>query len=140
MAFLPNYRPKQLSLGPLETEILNIIWDFKIVTVKEILNKILADPDRELSYASVNTILQRLTKKGWLKCAKKGRSFTWEALVSREQANAIHSHEQLNKFLAISNPDLVASFAHSLDTGTIEQIKEIASRLEAIRVERKEDV
>ena len=139
MAFLPNYRPKQLSLGPLETEILNIIWDLKIVTVKEILNIILADPDRELAYASVSTILQRLTKKGWLKCSKKGRSFTWEAKVSREQAKAIQSYEQLNKFLAISNPDLVASFADSLDTGTIEQIKEIASRLEAIRVQRKED-
>ncbi|MEH1949347.1 MAG: CopY family transcriptional regulator, partial [Nostoc sp.] len=27
MAPLPDYRPKQLSLGPLEAEILNIIWE-----------------------------------------------------------------------------------------------------------------
>ena len=139
MAFLPNYRPQKLSLGPLEEEILNIIWDLESVTVKDVLEKILTDPDRELAYASVTTVLQRLTKKGWLKCTKKGRAFLWQPLVSREQAKAIQSYEKLNNFLAISNPDLVASFAGSLDSASIEQIKAIASRLEQVRLQRKED-
>lgn len=140
MAFLPNYRPEKLSLGPLETEILNIIWDLKSVTVKDILEKILADPDRELTSASVTTILQRLTKKGWLTYTKQGRAFCWQPLVSKDQAKAIQSYEQLNNFLAISNPDLVASFADSLDHASIEQIKAIASRLDQVRCQRKEDV
>lgn len=139
MAFLPNYRPQKLSLGPLEEEILNIIWDLESVTVKDVLEKILTDPNRELAYASVTTVLQRLTKKGWLKCTKKGRAFLWQPLVSREQAKAIQSYEKLNNFLAISNPDLVASFAGSLDSASIEQIKAIASRLEQVRLQRKED-
>lgn len=139
MAFLPNYQPKKLSLGPLEEEILNIVWDLKSATVKNVLDIILADPDRELAYASVTTVLQRLTKKGWLKCTKKGRAFWWEGLVSREQAKAIKSYEQLNNFLAISNPDVVASFADSLDCASVEQIKAIASRLEEVRNQRKED-
>jgi predicted transcriptional regulator len=139
MAFLPNYRPQKLSLGPLEEEILNIIWDLESVTVKDVLEQILTDPDRELAYASVTTVLQRLTKKGWLKCTKKGRAFLWQPLVSREQAKAIQSYEKLNNFLAISNPDLVASFAGSLDSASIEQIKAIASRLEQVRLQRKED-
>jgi predicted transcriptional regulator len=140
MAFLPKYRPKKLSLGPLEEEILNIIWDLESATVKDVLEKILADPERELAYASVTTILQRLTQKGWLKCTKKGRAFWWQPLISRPQAKAIQSYEQLNNFLAISNPDLVASFADSLDYGSVEQIKAIASRLEEVRRQRKEDV
>jgi predicted transcriptional regulator len=140
MAFLPNYRPQKLSLGPLEEEILNIIWDLETATVKDVLEKILEDPERELAYASVTTILQRLTKKGWLKCTKKGRAFSWQPLVSCQQAKAIQSYEKLNNFLAISNPDLVASFANSLDHATVEQIKAIASRLEEVRRQRKEDV
>ncbi len=138
MAFLPKYRPEKLSLGPLETEILNIIWDLKDVTVKDVLDRILADPNRELAYASVTTILQRLTKKGWLICNKKGRAFYWQPLISKQQAMAINSYEQLNNFLAVSNADLVASFADSLDTASIDQIKEIASKLEEIRQRRKE--
>ncbi len=138
MAPLPNYRPKQLSLGPLEAEILNIVWELGSATVKDVHEKILADPDRELAYTSVTTVLHRLTKKGWLTCNKQGRAYIWEPLVSRTEAQAIKSYEQLNRFLAISNPDVIASFADSLDTASLEKIEAIASRLEAVRRQRKE--
>ncbi|MGK7917287.1 MAG: BlaI/MecI/CopY family transcriptional regulator [Prochloraceae cyanobacterium] len=138
MAPLPNYRPKQLSLGPLEAEILNIVWELGSATVKDVHEKILADPDRELAYTSVTTVLHRLTKKGWLACNKQGRAYIWEPLVSRTEAQAIKSYEQLNRFLAISNPDVIASFADSLDTASLEKIEAIASRLEAVRRQRKE--
>jgi predicted transcriptional regulator len=133
MAFLPNYRPKKLSLGPLEQEILEIVWSLEEVTVKDVHETILSDPNRELAYASVTTILQRLTQKGWLSCTKKGRAFYWKPLISKTQAQALKSYEKLNSFLAISNPDLVASFADSLDCASIEQIKAIAARLEEVR-------
>lgn len=138
MASLPQYRPKKLSLGPLESEILSIVWNLKLVTVKDVHEQILQDPDRELAYTSVTTVLQRLTKKGWLKCSRKGRAFSWQALISREQAQALNSYEKLNGFLAISNPDVVASFADSLDTASLEQIEAIASRLDYIRRQREE--
>jgi len=139
MSHLPNYRPKQISLGPLESEILNIVWDLGIVTVKDVHEKILADPDRELAYASVTTVLQRLTQKGWLSYHKQGRAFYWEALVSREQAQAINAYDHLQRFLAIGNPDVVASFADSLDTASVEQLQAIASRLEVIRSQRQKE-
>lgn len=138
MAFLPQHRPKKLSLGPLETEILEIVWQLKLVTVKNVHDQILQDPNRELAYTSVTTVLRRLTQKGWLRCSKKGRAFSWQALVSREQAQAIQSYEKLNRFLAISNPDVVASFADSLDTASLEQIEAIADRLHNIRRQREE--
>jgi predicted transcriptional regulator len=138
MASLPQYRPKKLSLGPLEAEILEIIWNLKVATVKNVHQQILQDPDRELAYTSVTTVLQRLTSKGWLKCSKKGKAFSWQPLLSREQAQAIRSYEQLNSFLAVSNPDVVAAFADSLDTASLEQIEAIASRLNNIRRQREE--
>lgn len=138
MASLPQHRPKKLSVGPLESEILNIIWDLKIATVKNVHDQILQDPERELAYTSVTTVLQRLTKKGWLKCSKKGRAFSWQPLISREQTQVLRSYEQLNGFLAVSNPDVVAAFADSLDTSSLEQIEAIASRLNNIRRQREE--
>ena len=138
MSSLPQYRPKKLSLGPLEAEILNIVWNLKVATVKDVHEQILLDRDRELAYTSVTTVLQRLTQKGWLKCSKRGRAFSWKPLISREQAQVLRSYEQLNGFLAVSNPDVVAAFADSLDTASLEQIEAIASRLNSIRRQREE--
>ncbi|CAC5341431.1 MULTISPECIES: BlaI/MecI/CopY family transcriptional regulator [Planktothrix] len=137
MAPLPNYRPRQLSLGPLETEILEIVWELGITTVKDVHERILSDPNRELAYTSVTTVLRRLTDKGWLTCNKQERAFYWQALLTREQAQAILAYDRLNRFLAIGNPDIVASFADSLDTASLDQIDAIASRLDAIRRQRE---
>ncbi len=138
MAYLPPHRPKQLSLGPLESEILDILWELGSATVKEIHDQILVNPDRELAYASVTTVLQRLTQKGWLVCDRHNRAFRWRSLVSREQANVLRAHDQLQQFLAVGNPDVVAAFADSLDSASIEQLDAIAQRLKSIRQQREE--
>ncbi len=138
MTPLPEYRPQKLSLGPLEAEILNIVWDFGCATVRQIHERILADPDRELSYPTVTTVLQRLAQKGWLACDQTERAFTWRALISRTQAQMLQAHEHLNQFLAVSNPDIVAAFADTLDSASLDQIEAIAQRLQAIRQAREE--
>ena len=138
MAALPNHRPKQLSLGPLEAEILQIVWELQTVTVKDVHERILADPDRELAYTSVTTVLNRLTNKGWLACDKQERSFTWRPLISQQQAKAWQAYEQLNQFLAVGNPDVVAAFADNLDQASVEQIEAIAERLRTLRKAREE--
>jgi predicted transcriptional regulator len=138
MAPLPDRQPKQLSLGPLETEILNIVWKLGCVTVKDVHERILADPDRELAYTSVTTVLRRLTQKGWLTCEKQGRAFCWKPLISCQEAQVLQAHDRLNRFLAVGNPDVVAAFADSLDTASIEQIEAIALRIQAARKAREE--
>lgn len=138
MASLPHFRPKQLSLGPLETEILNLIWDLKSATVKQIHEQILANPDRELAYTSVTTVLTRLTKKGWLVCDKQNRSFIWRPSVSREQAKSLWAYDQLQQFLAVGNPDTVAAFADHLDQASVEQLEAIADKIRAARQAREE--
>jgi predicted transcriptional regulator len=138
MAALPNHRPKHLSLGPLEAEILDWVWQLGTVTVKDVHDRILANPERELAYTSVTTVLNRLTQKGWLECNKQERTFTWQALISRQQANALKSYEQLNQFLAVTNPDVVAAFADSLDQTSVEQLEAIAAKLRALRQARED--
>ncbi len=138
MVPLPHYRPKHLSLGPLESEILQIIWELGTVTVKDVHDRILSDPERELAYTSVTTVLQRLTQKGWLTCDRRGKVYHWHSLISQAQAQALRAYDQLNQFLAVGNPDIVAAFADSLDQTSVDQIEAIAQRLRAIR-EAKEN-
>ncbi len=137
MAPLPDHSPKQLSLGPLESEILDIIWDDDCVTAKDIHHRLLTDPDRELTYPSVMTVLRRLEKKGWVTSAKRDRSFWWRACVSRHEAHVIRAHQNLQQFLAIGNPDIVAAFADSLDHASLNQIEAIAQRLRDARSARQ---
>ncbi|MEE3715653.1 BlaI/MecI/CopY family transcriptional regulator [Tumidithrix elongata RA019] len=139
MTPLPKYRPRQLKLGPLESEILNIIWDLNLATVKDILDRILADPDRELAYASVMTVLRRLQQKGWLSCQKQGRIFYWQVLVSRQEAKALEAYHQLNRFLEVGTADIVAAFADDLDQTSQAKIEAIAARLKAIRQARESE-
>ncbi|MGI0490450.1 BlaI/MecI/CopY family transcriptional regulator [Alkalinema pantanalense CENA528] len=137
MTGLPNYRPRQLSLGPLEQEILNLVWDLGTATVKDVHQRILKDPDRELAYTSVTTVLKRLTGKGWLACKKDNKIHTWSALISREQARSLQAYEQLNRFLSVGNVDMVAAFADELDQTSLEKLDAIAQRLREIRQQRE---
>lgn len=138
MPHLPNPRPRQLSLGPLETEILEILWELSSATVKEIHDRILTDPNRELAYASVTTVLRRLTQKGWLACDKNDRAFRWRPLVSPEEAKILQAHDRLQHFLAVGNPDVVAAFADALDGASVEKLEAIAQRLKAARRAKEE--
>jgi len=126
MSPLPNPRPRQLSLGPLETEILEILWDLGSATVKDIHDRLLSDPDRELAYASVTTVLRRLADKGWLTCDRQDRAFRWRPLTSRTEAHMLQAHAQLHRFLAIGNPDVVAAFVDDLDRASLDQVEAIA--------------
>lgn len=135
----PHYRPKQLSLGPLETEILHIVWELGSATVKDVHERILSNPDRELAYTSVTTVLRRLTQKGWLACDKQERAFYWRPLVSRQEAQVLEAYEQLQRFLSVGNPDIVLAFADRLDQASLEQLEAIAQRLQAVRRAREEE-
>ncbi|MBD2424409.1 BlaI/MecI/CopY family transcriptional regulator [Phormidium sp. FACHB-1136] len=141
MAPLPRYRPRQLALGPLEQEILAMLWQRGSATVKELLDEILADPDRDLSQATVTTVLQRLANKGWVRREPMGvarlgkgrKGYVWHPQVNQQEATMLQSHRQLEEFLAISNPEIVAAFADSLDTSALDRLDAIARRIRSMR-------
>jgi predicted transcriptional regulator len=141
MAPLPRYRPRQLALGPLEQEILAMLWQRGSATVKELLDDILADPDRDLSQATVTTVLQRLANKGWVRREPMGvarlgkgrKGYVWHPQVNQQEATMLQSHRQLEEFLAISNPEIVAAFADSLDSSALDRLDAIARRIRSIR-------
>lgn len=133
MSPLPNYRPHKLSLGSLESEILSIIWDLGVATAREIHDRILANPDRELATASVMTVLNRLTKKGWLSSEKKGKVICWQALISREEFRVLNAYNQLHSFLQVGNADIVAAFADDLDLASQNRLEAIAQKLKELR-------
>lgn len=134
----PDDVPSQLSLGPLEQEILGILWDQQQVSVREVQEIILQDPYRELTAASITTVLQRLAKKGWVSRSKQGGVFLWRSLITRDRAQALQAEERLQKFLAIgSNPEVVAAFADRLDSASFAQLERLTAQIKAARQARE---
>jgi predicted transcriptional regulator len=139
MSALPNHIPQQLNLGPLETEIMEILWQHgTATTVRAIHEQILSDPDRELAYASVTTVLNRLVQKGWLKRHRHGKAFLWKPRLSQAEAQLLRAHHQFKQFLAVGNAEIVAAFVDSLDAASLEQLDAIAQKIQAVRQQREQ--
>ncbi len=70
------------ALSPSETEILRLVWQLDKATVQEVCEKLPAK--RKITYATVQTLLRRLEKKGYLKHAVSGKAHVFSAAVKRE--------------------------------------------------------
>jgi predicted transcriptional regulator len=131
MPALTEARPRQLSLGPLEREILEVLWDAGQLTVREIHETLLVDPERELAYPTVTTILRRLEQKGWVRADRALRSFRWEAVLNRERAQQIWAYEQFCSFVDCMTPEMLRAIAPDLDPLRVERFRAIADQLGA---------
>lgn len=70
-------------LGPLEAEIMEVVWDSGEVTVRDV-HKTLGDA-RPLAYTTVMTTLGRLADKGLVRRIEDQPAHHYVALVSRDQ-------------------------------------------------------
>ena len=133
MTVFSSYRPQTLSLGPLETEIVEILWLLGPTSATAVHQHILQDIDRELTYSSVSTVLKRLIKKGWVECDRTQKIQIWQTRFSQQQAEILTAQEQLHRFLAVGSPDIVAAFADTLDDDSLAQMDAIAQKIQAAR-------
>jgi predicted transcriptional regulator len=71
------------AVSPAETEILRLVWQLKSATVQDICEAL--SEDRSVTYATVQTVLRRLEKKGYVRHDVKGKAHLFSAAVKREQ-------------------------------------------------------
>ena len=74
---------KQLAkLSPTETEVLRLVWQLDRGSVQEVCESLPAN--HKISYATVQTLLRRLEKKGYLKHDVRGNAHVFTAAVKQE--------------------------------------------------------
>ena len=69
-------------LSPAETEILRLVWEKKKATVQDVCNAL--PPERKITYATVQTLLRRLEKKGYLTHTVQGRAHIFEPVAAKQ--------------------------------------------------------
>ena len=70
------------AVSPAETEVLRIVWQLGKGTVQNVCEKLPAK--RKITYATVQTLLRRLEKKGYLKHDTQGKAHVFFAAVKSE--------------------------------------------------------
>lgn len=73
------------SLTDLQLAVMKAVWEVGEGTVGDILAA-MTSAGRDLAPTTVATLLQRLTKQGWVKHRKQGRQFLYRAKVDERQA------------------------------------------------------
>ena len=69
-------------LGPLETEIMQTIWQDERSTVKKVHRKL--SQQRDIAYTTVMTTMSRLAEKGVLNRRREGLAYIYTLARSRE--------------------------------------------------------
>lgn len=102
---MPRTRQPREIPPPLELECLKALWEFGEANVKDVRQVLMRN--RPLAYTTVMTILERLARKGGVTRRKVGRSFVYEALLSREHLRQVAVRELVDSFFDSSEQELL---------------------------------
>ena len=73
---------KTIRVSPSETEILRLVWELKNASVQDVCDALPAG--RSIAYATVQTLLRRLEKKGYIKHNVKGKAHLFYPVAKQE--------------------------------------------------------
>ena len=88
---------RPLILGPLEWQILEILWHSGTCSVREVVKQL----PQERRYTTVMTTLGRLFRKGLLNRARASRKFLYSTRVSVQELEHRCTEEILSRLLSI---------------------------------------
>lgn len=83
VVFRPNEKGLRKVFGELEAQIMEVIWRRGRVTVQDVWGEL--QKDRELAYATVKTVMNRLADKGYLTRRVKERAHSFEPVMGRDE-------------------------------------------------------
>ena len=121
-------RRKLPALSPSETEILRLVWQLGKATVQEVCNSLPAR--RKIAYATVQTLLRRLEKKGYLKHHARGKAHVFSSAVEREHVISRSVGDFLDRLFGGDPIPLVQYLAEhgKINAGDIEKLRRLAGK------------
>lgn len=93
-------------LTPLESLIMDAVWDLKKATVKEV-REWLSDK-KPMAYNTVLTMMRILRDKGFLSSKRRGKMDVYQAKVSKKEMAGNYLSDILNRFFAGSAKTLLS--------------------------------
>ncbi len=120
-------KSKLTALSPAETEILRIIWLLGSSTVQQVLKQL--PPGRNITYATVQTLLRRLEKKGYIKHKKDGKAFQFSPAVKQTDVISKTVNEFVQRLFG-GDPVPLMQYLAEHDKITVEDIENLKKLLD----------
>lgn len=102
-----RHSAKARLLPELELEVMKRLWALGAGTVADVQGEL--KPFRPLAYTTIMTVLERLERKGVVTRKKKGRSYVYSPVLTRESARDAALGRLLADFFS-NSPDKLADF------------------------------
>jgi len=121
-------KKKLPATSPAETEILRIVWHLEHATVQKVCDKLPAK--RKITYATVQTLLRRLEKKGYLKHRIRGKAHVFFPAVKAEAVIKRSVGDFLERLFGGDPIPLMQYLAEhgKIDADDIEKLKRLVSK------------
>lgn len=114
-------------LGPLETQVMEVVWEQAPPTVREVISALPHEP----AYTTIATVLHNLERKQMVRPVKDGRATRYAPTRTREE----HAAGVMQHALA-SSPDRSTSILHFVDSMPDEDLSLLREHLQRSRDRR----
>ncbi|MEK7186268.1 MAG: BlaI/MecI/CopY family transcriptional regulator [Patescibacteria group bacterium] len=104
---------KNINLGELEKQIMDIVWEYRHCSARDVLTKL--ENEKKFAYTTIATILQRLYDKGLLNRKESAAGHIYSPKLSKEKYSRSIARSFLKKFINSFGDTAIASFANSID-------------------------
>lgn len=124
------------DLGPLEAEVMRLVWEMGEVQVDDVLSVL--QQDRELAYTTVMTVMSRLAAKGLLHRRKQGRAYLYRAARERDELAGSTLQEWVARFFG-GNRLPAVSFLLGQERLSDREIEELRNLVEQLARQKEEE-
>jgi len=116
------------AVSPAETEVLRLVWQLDKATVQEVCDSL--PVKRNITYATVQTLLRRLESKGYLKHHLLGKAHVFFAAVKSEKVIKRSVNDFLDRLFGGDPVPLIQCLAEHgrIDADDIEKLKELIDK------------
>ena len=133
---MASKQPSDKKLTPLETLIMNVLWDESPAAVKQVQERLKSV--KPMAYSTVLTMMRILRDKGFLTSERQGKADLYRPTVSREDAGRRSLGEVIESFFSGSVEALVSQLLASQSLSD-EELKAIRAELNKTLKSRKGD-
>lgn len=121
-------KKKLRAMSPAETEILRLVWQLNEATVQQIRDQL--PPDRNVAYNTVQTLLCRLERKGYLKHHLKGRAHVFSPSVKSQEVIKTTVRDFLGRLFGGDPKPLVQFLAEDgkIDEEDIKRLRQLIKK------------
>jgi predicted transcriptional regulator len=123
-------RRETRRLTPLETLVMQAVWDVGEATVREVQERL--RPVKPMAYNTVLTVMRILRDKGFLTSRRNGRADVYTPTVSRRQIARRSLKDVVNRFFGGSPAALVSALVNDENVSD-EELKAIRREVDQAR-------